>query len=279
MPRDAAAPCDAPTKQPPGEPSGELPDDWYADVREDEQDAFTRRLGPRERNEWPWHWAFHAHPGQRPPPGDWSIWLIMAGRGFGKTRAGAEWVRSIAETDPAARIALVAATLGEARSVMVEGESGILACSPPDRRPHFEPSLHRLSWPAGAQATLYSALEAESLRGPQHSHARRAGPEGSLCQRSPRTRRCADALRRGRRSDGSALDSGRRNQLARRHAGLRRLDRAGGQSGMPPGRKLALRHPSRRAADRRSGDRTGASLHGRLAYRRSSCGTIRRFSR
>jgi phage terminase large subunit-like protein len=95
----------------------------------------------------------------------------MAGRGFGKTRAGAEWVRMIAESDPTARIALVAATLGEARSVMVEGESGIMAHCPPDRRPVFEPSLQRLTWPAGAQATLYSAQEPESLRGPQHSHA------------------------------------------------------------------------------------------------------------
>ena len=149
----------------------ELADEWCGDLLPGEPAEYSRQLGPREIMEWPYTWSQQAHPGQRPPPGDWSVWLIMAGRGFGKTRAGAEWVRGIAETDPSARIALVAATLGEARGVMVEGDSGILACSPPDRRPSFEPSLRRLTWPAGAEATLYSAIEAESLRGPQHSHA------------------------------------------------------------------------------------------------------------
>jgi phage terminase large subunit-like protein len=95
----------------------------------------------------------------------------MAGRGFGKTRAGAEWVRQVAENDGEARIALVAASLSEARAIMVDGESGLLAISPPHRRPKFESSLRRLTWPNGAQATLYSAGEPESLRGPQHSHA------------------------------------------------------------------------------------------------------------
>nr|WP_137677545.1 terminase family protein [Parerythrobacter lutipelagi] len=113
----------------------------------------------------------HSHPGQLAPDGDWQVWMVMGGRGFGKTRAGAEYVRSIAEADMFARIALVGTTLGEARSVMVEGESGLIAISPPNARPTFEPSLHRLRWPNGAQAFLYSAAEPESLRGPQHSHA------------------------------------------------------------------------------------------------------------
>ena len=117
------------------------------------------------------HWRLWAHAGQLPPPGDWLAWLILAGRGFGKTRAGAEWVRAIAEADPQARIALVGASLGEARSVMVEGESGLLALAPRGKRPRFEPSKRQLRWPNGAQATLYSAGEPESLRGPQHSHA------------------------------------------------------------------------------------------------------------
>jgi phage terminase large subunit-like protein len=97
--------------------------------------------------------------------------MIMAGRGFGKTGAGAEWVRQIAEADPTARIALVAASLAEARAVMVEGVSGLLAVSPPDRRPRFEPSLHRVRFANGAQVQLFSAAEPESLLGPQHSHA------------------------------------------------------------------------------------------------------------
>lgn len=117
------------------------------------------------------HWQFWARPEQMAPPGGWRIWLIMAGRGFGKTRAGAEWVRSIAEAQPEARIALVAANLAEARSVMVEGQSGLLAIAPDATRPHWEPSLRRLRWPGGAQATLFSAAEPESLRGPEHSHA------------------------------------------------------------------------------------------------------------
>ena len=116
-------------------------------------------------------WPFRIMPGQAPPPGDWRVWLLMAGRGFGKTRTGAEWVRGIAEADGRARIALVAATMAEARSVMVEGESGLLAIAPPARRPLWEPSLRRLRWPGGAAATLHAASEPEGLRGPQHSHA------------------------------------------------------------------------------------------------------------
>ena len=121
--------------------------------------------------EWDDYWRLRAHPGQIPPEGAWLVWLVMGGRGFGKTRAGAEWVRAIAEADPFARIALVGASLGEVRSVMVEGESGIIACSPPHARPLFEPSLHRLRWPNGAQAFCYSAGEPEAFRGPQQSHA------------------------------------------------------------------------------------------------------------
>ena len=117
------------------------------------------------------YWHLWAHEGQLPPTSAWSVWLILAGRGFGKTRAGAEWVRAVAEADPAARIALVAASLPEARSVMVEGASGLLAIAPRGKRPKFEPSRRRLVWPSGAQAMLYSAGEPESLRGPQHSHA------------------------------------------------------------------------------------------------------------
>lgn len=121
--------------------------------------------------EWENYFRLKAHDGQMPPDGNWRIWLIMAGRGFGKTRAGAEWVKAVAETNPDARIALVGATLGDARSVMVEGESGIIACCSPEDRPVFEPSLRRLRFPNGAEATLYSAGEPESLRGPQFSHA------------------------------------------------------------------------------------------------------------
>ena len=137
----------------------------------EERREALERMSDRQRRSLRTHWQLWAHSGQLAPEGDWRVWLILAGRGFGKTRAGAEWVRAVAETDREARIALVAATLGEARSVMVEGESGLIAVARPQQRPTFEPSLRRLTWPSGAQATLYSAGEPESLRGPQHSHA------------------------------------------------------------------------------------------------------------
>lgn len=133
--------------------------------------ALPEMLNQSERDAVLSNWALWARASQLPPPGDWRVWLIMAGRGFGKTRAGAEWVRMVAERNHSARIALVASSLHEARSVMVEGESGLMAVSPPHLRPRFEPSLRRIVWPGGAQALLYSAAEAEALRGPQHSHA------------------------------------------------------------------------------------------------------------
>src|SRR5579871_3925327 len=110
-------------------------------------------------------WSAIARPSQLPPPGDWRIWLLLAGRGFGKTRSGAEWVRAQVETGSAKRVALVAPTAADARDVMVEGESGLLAIAPEDNRPLYEPSKRRLSWPNGAIATLFSADEPERLRG------------------------------------------------------------------------------------------------------------------
>jgi phage terminase large subunit-like protein len=140
-----------------------------ADARRREEMLRTMPAGHLGEVRWNWHvWSRQA---QQAPSGEWRTWLIMAGRGFGKTRAGAEWVREMAEANPDARIALVAASLPEARAVMVEGESGLLSVGAPERRPVFEPSLRRVSWANGAQATLYSAAEPESLRGPQHSHA------------------------------------------------------------------------------------------------------------
>lgn len=108
---------------------------------------------------------------QRPPGWPWFVWLILAGRGFGKTRTGAEWVRHKIETGQCRRMALVAPTAADARDVMVEGESGILAISPPGNRPVYEPSKRRLTWPSGAIGTLYSADEPDRLRGPQHDGA------------------------------------------------------------------------------------------------------------
>ena len=144
---------------------------WIAGEDDTVQHQVANALNQAERNEFDYHWELLARDAQIPPPGNWRVWLILAGRGFGKTRAGAEWVRSIAESNSEARIALVSASLAEARAVMVEGESGLIACSPPDRRPHYEASLRRVRFPNGAQAHLFSAAEPETLRGPQFSHA------------------------------------------------------------------------------------------------------------
>lgn len=146
--------------------------DWLLfEASPDQRNMLADWFTQTECNEFAYNWNFWARDAQRAPPGNWRHWLVMAGRGFGKTRAGAEWVRQIAEDNPQARIALVSASLGEARAVMVEGESGIIACSRPETAPQFESSLYRLRFPNGAQAFLFSAAEPERLRGPQFSHA------------------------------------------------------------------------------------------------------------
>lgn len=116
-------------------------------------------------------WRFWARPNQLAPSSDWRVWLILAGRGFGKTRTGAEWVKGKVESGGVGRVALVAETAADARDVMVEGESGILATSPKLFRPKYESSKRRLTWPNGATATTYSAEDPEQLRGPQHGAA------------------------------------------------------------------------------------------------------------
>jgi len=113
-------------------------------------------------------WQFWARPSQLPPDGDWQVWLVMAGRGFGKTRIGAEWVRDEVESGRRKRIALVGRTAADVRDVMIEGESGIMACCPPWFTPIYEPSKRRVVWPNGAIATAYSGDEPNLLRGPQH---------------------------------------------------------------------------------------------------------------
>ena len=129
------------------------------------------RLTDHEAVEALHDWRLWARPNQLPPPGDWTVWLLLAGRGFGKTRTGAEYVRARVEAGAAGRVALVAPTAADARDVMVEGESGILAIAPPWNQPVYEPSKRRVTWPNGAIATLYSADEPERLRGPQHDLA------------------------------------------------------------------------------------------------------------
>ncbi|MEX0302560.1 MAG: DNA-packaging protein [Leisingera sp.] len=120
---------------------------------------------------------FWALDHQQPPEGKWRAWVILGGRGAGKTRAGAEWVRAQVEGarpgDPgtARRVALVGETYDQVRDVMIHGDSGILACSPPDRRPRWRASERKLTWPNGAEAQAFSASDPEALRGPQFDAA------------------------------------------------------------------------------------------------------------
>jgi phage terminase large subunit-like protein len=119
-----------------------------------------------------WHdWSLWARPSQMPPDTDWRIWLILAGRGFGKTRSGAEWVRGQVEQGCAGRIALVGATAADVRDTMIEGESGLLKVFHEERRPRYEPSKRRITFHNGAIATTYSADEPDRLRGPNHDLA------------------------------------------------------------------------------------------------------------
>lgn len=116
-----------------------------------------------------WKWK-HARAPQHPPEGDWLVWLIRSGRGFGKTRSGAEWV-NWRVAHGARRVALVGRSAGDIREVMIEGESGILAVAEEGRRPLYEPSKRRLTWPNGAIGTTFSAEEPSNLRGPEHDTA------------------------------------------------------------------------------------------------------------
>ena len=111
-----------------------------------------------------------AQDAQLPPAGEsWRVWLMMAGRGFGKTRAGAEWVHRLASGRRPLRIAIVGANMAETRSIMVEGVSGILSVAGRNQKAvKWEPSLNRLSWRGGSQAQLFSGESPEALRGPQH---------------------------------------------------------------------------------------------------------------
>ena len=148
--------------------------DWLASLPPSERDAFLDALSPNALAALPYLFEFWARPDhQLPPEGDWSTWVVLGGRGSGKTRAGAEWVRAQVEgptpdaPGAARRVALVAETWAQAREVMVFGESGLMAVSPPDRKPLYVATRRMLVWPNGAEARLFSAADPESLRGPQ----------------------------------------------------------------------------------------------------------------
>lgn len=151
------------------------------------RERFLARFGATERLKFfDFYWPFWARSNQLAPARDWSNWLILAGRGFGKTRTGAEWVRvNMCGDTPLTRgrwrhIALVAETAADARDVIVgdgnavsdpKAGSGLLQIHPPHYRPVYEPSKRRLTWPNGAVASIYNGTEPDQLRGPQHDAA------------------------------------------------------------------------------------------------------------
>jgi len=142
-----------------------------ASLSEQEREQWLASLSPEEIEKLNYDWEFWARPNQLPPPGNWNTWLVLAGRGFGKTRMGAEWVRKMAHEYPGCRIALVAETAADARDVMVKGESGILACDPTLTEESWSPTNRCITWPNGSRAFTYNGTTPDQLRGPQHHFA------------------------------------------------------------------------------------------------------------
>lgn len=140
-----------------------------------EPDEIKRRvwaaLSPADVRAFAWAWDAAAGKNQQEPSGDWRVWLLLAGRGFGKTRSGSEWILEQARRNPGARIALVGATLEEVARVMVEGESGLLGCNPPGEKLKWSSSRSELRFESGAVAHAFSGADGERLRGPQHHFA------------------------------------------------------------------------------------------------------------
>ncbi len=152
---------------------------WTGPAQERALQALRDQMGAREwrpfwcpdekcdgqpHEQWTWN---HARSDQRPPKGkDWLVWLLMSGRGAGKTRTGSEWLHRMVQVVP--RVGVVGPTSSDVRDIMLEGESGILTIAKPGHRPLYEPSKRRLTWPNGAVAQLFSAEEPDRLRGPEH---------------------------------------------------------------------------------------------------------------
>lgn len=137
-----------------------------ASLPESERAAALASLTPELRAHLAFYWPFWARTNQREPEGDWTYWLILAGRGFGKTRTGAETVRQWIKTID--MVNLIGATADDARDIMIEGESGILAVCPAHERPEYKKSDRKLVWPNGATSLIFTADEPERLRGKQH---------------------------------------------------------------------------------------------------------------
>jgi phage terminase large subunit-like protein len=167
-----------PSRETPSE-SNTMTDPWALTrellaVPEEERRMALMAAGEMAMRAYDTHWPEWAHDGQLPEHDDWHIWVMLAGRGFGKTRAGAEWISEKARTQPDATIALVAATPAEARRVMIEGRAGLMAVARDGAERQdmvWEPGLGRLTFASGAMAFVYSGADGESLRGGEHHYA------------------------------------------------------------------------------------------------------------
>ncbi len=131
----------------------------------------VRRLTLPQKRTLKEFWPVWAHEGQTPPDGDWPTWLMVTGRGFGKTRAGSEWVSALARKDGSLRIAIVGATIEDAVKVMVTGRSGLAAVTRTGERVRVNKREGVVTFSSGAQAFLYSGACPEKLRGPEHHFA------------------------------------------------------------------------------------------------------------
>jgi phage terminase large subunit-like protein len=131
----------------------------------EEKQKFFASLTPEQAQALKWDWEFWGRPKQLAPEGTWATWLLLAGRGFGKTRSGAGWVHQRAMEFAGRWCALVAQTPADARDYMIEGPGGLLRNTPPNERPEFQSSKRRIVWPNGSWATIYSDAEPDQLRG------------------------------------------------------------------------------------------------------------------
>lgn len=137
-------------------------------MNESERAEALKGFSKEQQDALYYDWRANARTNQLQPPGDWQYWLLLAGRGFGKTKTGAETVREWASKPLPCRIHLIAPTAGDIRDVMIEGPSGLLSCYPPGEAPIYEPSKrHRVTWANGNIALGFSADEPQRLRGPQ----------------------------------------------------------------------------------------------------------------
>src|SRR5688500_13108796 len=132
----------------------------------DERAAWIQSLSEEQADLFLHDWHEWARPDQIIEPGNWRVWVILAGRGWGKTRTGAEWGREQVKSYPLVNI--IGATADDARDIMIEGESGILSVCPDHERPAYLVSKRRLEWPNGATSLIFTADEPERLRGKQH---------------------------------------------------------------------------------------------------------------